>query len=198
MKKLIIGGLLGVLALGLVRFAAAPWEAPTHYHANWALFIEGERQDLSADRYMEEVEACVAEGRVQPSQRVHMHNNEDHVVHVHHEGVTWGHFLGNLGFGVGEDYLITDDGRRLFEEEGRALTFVVNGFPVGEIHDRLIDPGDRLVISYGSETAEEVLEEQFPRVESDAPRYDEEQDPAGCAGVQEETLGERLLRAFWG
>lgn len=26
-----------------------------------------------------------------------MHNNEGEVVHVHHEGVAWGHFFANIG-----------------------------------------------------------------------------------------------------
>jgi hypothetical protein len=36
----------------------------------------------------------------------------------HHEGVTWGHLLANLGFGVGEDYLALDDGPVLTEVRG--------------------------------------------------------------------------------
>lgn len=53
------------------------------YHANWAVFVNGERLDLSSDRYMEEVAACGAGHQVLPTQRVHMHGNDDDVVDVH-------------------------------------------------------------------------------------------------------------------
>lgn len=198
MKKFVLGVVVGILLLVGARFAFTPWYQPPHYHANWAVFIDGDRLDLSADRYMEDVDACVAAGRVQPSQRVHMHENDDDVVHVHHEGVTWGHFLRNLDFVLGDDHLITDDGRRFFSEDDRTLKFVVDGFLVDEIDDRLIEPGDRVLISYGPERPQEALETQFPRVADDAEEYDRRQDPAGCAGAGETTIRERLMRALWG
>ena len=54
MKKLAAGTLIGILVLGTARFALAPPEHPVHYHANFAVFIAGERLDLSGDRYMED------------------------------------------------------------------------------------------------------------------------------------------------
>lgn len=198
MMRFVIGAVAGVLLLGGLRFAFAPWDATTHYHANWAVFIDGERLDLTAERYMEDASACAERGNVQAADRVHMHDGNHDVVHVHHEGATWGHLMAVLGFGLGADYLITDDGRRLFNDDGRTLKFVINGFQVSDIHNRVIRPGDRLVISYGAETAEQVMAEQFPRVASNAPEYDLTYDPAGCAGAQKPPLLERLRAAFWG
>lgn len=197
-KAFLLGILAGVLTFGLVRFLVTPWADPPHYHANWALFVNGEPLDLSADRYMEDVAACVAAGVVRPEERVHMHNNEDGVVHVHHSGVTWGHFLANLGFAAGEEYLILDEGGRLFSGPERTLKFVVNGFVVPDIQNRLIRSGDRLLISFGPESAEHVVAEQFPRVAANADAYNQREDPAGCAGAVDAGLRERLRRAFWG
>ena len=202
MKKLVLWGMLGILVgavgLGAARFVAMPWQEEVHYHANWALFANGERIDLSGDRYMEDVGACVAGGDVLPTQRVHMHNNEQDVVHVHHGGVTWGHFLTNLGFVLGRDFLILDDGRRLEGEDGRSLKFIVNGFAVPDVRNRIIESGDRLLISYGPETLEEAADRQYGRLADNAERYNELQDPASCSGSTQPTLQERLLRAFWG
>lgn len=198
MWKFVGGLVVGVVVLGAARFAATPWPEPTHYHANWSLFVHGEPMDLSADWYMEEVGACVAGESIVPSQRVHMHEGEDHVVHVHHDGVTWGHFLTNLEFVLGDDFLVLDDGRRLADGEAGTLKFVVDGFALGDIANRVIESGDRLLISYGPESVAEVTEEQFPRVPSDAGEYNERQDPAGCAGSAEPTFMERLRMAFWG
>jgi hypothetical protein len=193
-----VGILVGILLFGLARFAFAPADAAVHYHANFAIFVDGERLDLSADRYMQDVAACHADpSHVAPEERVHLHNNDPDVVHVHHSGATWGHFLMNLGFGLGDDYLITDEGARYESTPERGLKFVVNGFDVSSVYNRVIAPGDRLLISYGPESAAEVTEIQFPQVASNAPEFDTMPDPAGCAGPDELGTGERLRRAFW-
>lgn len=197
MKRVALGIVVGVLLWGLVRLVVEPWPEPPHYHANWAVFVDGQRLDLSDDRYMEAVASCAATDVVRAEERVHMHNNEDEVVHVHHTGVAWGHFFDNLGFDAGEDYLILDD-RRLFAEGGRTLRYVVNGFVVPQVDRRLIKPGDRLLISYGGESEEAVLAEQFPRVPANAAEYDERDDPGGCAGAVDVGFWERVRRAFWG
>lgn len=192
------GIVLGVLVLGFARLAFAPPEPSVHYHANFAILLDDERVDLSAERYMQDVSACQADPtRVLPQQRVHLHNNDPDVVHVHHAGATWGHLLTNLGFGLGDDYLVTDSGERYESTPESRLTFVVNGLPVPSVNNRVIAPGDRLLISYGPETPEDVTETQFTQVASNAGEFDVLSDPGTCAGPQEEGLGERLRRAFW-
>lgn len=193
-----VGVVLGALALGLARFAALPPEQATHYHANWAVFVRGERLDLSGERYMEDVVRCKADPtRVDPQDRVHMHAGNHDVVHVHDGGATWGHLLANLGFGVGGDYLVTDAGERYVSGEEGSLKFVLNGREVSSIRNEVIASEDRLLISFGPETVEEVTRTQYPRVASDAGEYNHRPDPAGCAGPGEATLGDRLRRAFW-
>lgn len=195
---LALGMVVGVLALGLVRLAFLPPEPVVHHHANWAVFVDGARLDLSADRYMEDVVRCKADPTsVDPEDRVHMHNRNQDVVHVHDGGSTWGHFLANLGFGVGEDYLFTDTGARYVSGGGRTLKFILNGEEVPSIRNRVIGSEERLLVSYGSETAEEVARTQFPRVATDAGEHNLKPDPAGCAGPAEDTFADRLRRAFW-
>lgn len=198
MIKLSVGVLLGLLVFGAVRFAARPWPQQRHFHANWAIFVNGTPVDLSPTRYMQSVQVCAADDRMQPEQRVHMHNGEAGVVHIHDDGVAWGHLLQNLGFDLGADYLILDDGRRVLGDRERSLKFVLNGFVVSDVDNRLIMPGDRLLISYGTEAAETVVASQFPRVPSNASEYDQRSDPAGCAGARTESFWVRLRQAFWG
>jgi hypothetical protein len=198
MKPYLVGALLGILALGGVRFAFAPLGHATHYHANWAVFVDGGRLDLSDDRFMEEVSACRADDRgILPAERIHMHENDHDVVHVHHEGATWGALMANLGMDLGDDYLFLADGRRLFAGDGHSLVFVVDGLRVPSLRNRVVGSGDRVLISYttdppGAEAAE------FPRVGDDAEEYNLRADPASCAGHGELSPLERLLRAFWG
>jgi hypothetical protein len=187
------GALLGVIALAAFRIAFIPVAEPTHYHANFALFAHGERIDLSADEYMEDVATCAVGETVLPTARAHLHNNNPDVAHVHHEGVTWGHLLANLGFGLGEEYLVLDNGPVLTEGEGRTLKFILNGRPQFAVHNELIRSGDRLLISYGLEGEAEVLQNQFPRVATTAEEYNRRQDPAGCAY----SGASRALTRFW-
>ena len=189
----------GAALLGAVRFAAMPpADDVVHYHANWAVMLNGERLDLSSDRYMEDVAGCRADpSHVMPADRVHMHENDHDAVHVHAAGATWGHLLANLGFGIGDDYLVTDDGVRHDASPTAELKFILNGTQVTSIRNRLIQSRDRLLISYGSEPVDEVIGTQFPRVASTAERLNSLPDPASCSGPMEETTGDRLRRAFW-
>ncbi len=193
-----LGIAAGALGYGLLRLAALPPVETVHYHANWALWIDGARVDLRGDHYMEDVAACSADpAHMTAHTRVHMHENNQDVVHIHHGGVSWGHLLQNLGWGIGADWLYTDAGVLHRDEEGRRLTFVLNGLVVPPAHDRVIQPGDRLLISMGSETPEELLRDRFPMVAETAPSFDANFDPAGCMGTPVETLGARIRRAFW-
>jgi hypothetical protein len=194
----LVGVLIGVIGLAVYRFAFAPVEEPTHYHANFALVVDGERVDLSGDKYMEEVGACTVSETVLPTERAHLHGNNPDVAHVHHEGVTWGHLLANLGFGVGEGYLLLDRGRMYSAGEGRTLKFILNGQPQFSVRNELIRSGARLLISYGPESEAEALRTQFPTVASSAEEYNQRPDPAGCSGAHEVTLWDRVRHAFAG
>jgi len=194
-----LGLVAGAAALGAARLAALPpADDVVHYHANWAVMLNGERLDLSSDQYMEDVAGCRADpSHVMPQDRVHMHENDHDAVHVHAAGATWGHLLANLGFGIGDDYLVTDGGARYDGGPAATLKFVLNGRQVPSIRNRLIESTDRLLISYGPEPVDEVIGTQFPRVASTAERLNSLPDPASCSGPVEETTGDRLRRAFW-
>lgn len=195
---ILLGGVLGVLALAALRFAWAPVDEPTHHHANFALFVAGERIDLAADEYMEDVATCALGETVLPAARAHLHNNNPDVAHVHHEGVTWGHLLMNLGFGLGEEYLALDEGPVLVAEQGRTLKFILNGQPQYSVHNQLINSGDRLLISFGRESEQEVLRSQFPQIAATAEEFNQRPDPVGCSGAHEVTLWDRIRNAFAG
>ena len=211
---LVTGTILGILALGVFRFATVAPPAVTHHHANWAVFIGGQRLDLTADRFMQDVAACRTDpDAIRPVDRVHLHENDHDVVHVHHPASTWGHLMTNLGMALGEDFLFTADGVRYFDgawpesAEGTLrggagmprLVFVRNGLQVPTLHDQPIRSEDRVVISFGTETPEEVLETRLPQVADNAAQHNEQADPGACMGSHEpEGWTDRLRRAFLG
>lgn len=196
----IVGAVVGVLAIGTVRFVTlAPAETGTHFHANFLVVIDGEKLDLTDEKYMEDIGACkIDESLVLPVERAHMHARVGDVVHVHHPGVTWGHFFTNLEFTLGRDFLYTDSGTRYENDESRTLRFFVNGTRIPSAHDRLIESEDKLLITYGTESDDEVLASQFPEVPNTANAFNLSHfDPGGCAGgAPPETTGQRLRRAF--
>ena len=199
-KALWVGMALGAFGLGAARFVGVPPPEATHFHANWAIYVDGERLDLSDQRYMEEVSSCyTVDGGVTPQSRIHMHEGNHDVVHIHDLGTTWGHLAGNLGIGLGEGYLILTDGTRIFDGEDGHFTYILNGRALTSAHNELVASEDRLLISYGSESLDELGTERFDEVATTAGEYNTREDPATCTGSME-PLGvwDRLKAAFWG
>jgi len=191
--------MLGVLLWGSARMLLVEIPEGVHHHSNWAVFINGERVDFSGDRYMEDVAACASDpNNVRPHDRIHMHNSDPDVVHVHHGGATWGHLMTNLGWALGPDFAIADDGRRFFAEDGWKLDFVVNEFETSSVYDRPAGSADRVLISIAADTVDVDLPAMFAQVASNAAEHNLIADPAGCAGaVLERTLWDRIRFAFW-
>lgn len=195
----LLGVVLGALIFLVVRLILAQPEPPPHYHANFAIVVDGQRVDLSEGRYSEEVAACRVPGQaLQPQERVHLHNRDPDLAHVHHAGVTWGHLLANLGFGLGGNYLVTEDGKILRDGAGRTLKLVLNGRVQLSVHNSLIASGDRLLVSYGPESRDEVVQKQYPTVAADAAEYNRRKDPAGCSGPAEPSFWDRIRHAAVG
>lgn len=198
------GAVLGFLLIGAFRFATLPEPASTegpHFHANFAVFINGERLDLSGEKYMEDITTCQASTDVVLArERTHMHERIGDVVHVHDLGVTWGHFFTNIGFALGDDFLVTDEGEMIRSTPEAPMKWVLNGRQVQPMANELIVSLDRLLISIGPESVDEVIETQFSQIASTAQVFnDYHQDAGGCSSqpVEPETRGERLKRAFW-
>ncbi len=199
------GILVGILALGAARFIALPelvHDEPVHYHANFVLYLNGERVRLQDQRYMQDVASCrVDPTLLSPQDRVHLHQMIDDVVHVHASGVTWGHFFANLGYVLSDDFVVTDSGVRHSAGDGQQLTFVLNGRRAPSIANQEIRSLDRLLVYQGpASTPAEELDRLFATVPDNAQVFNEShQDGAGCtAGEhQPETTSERLRRAFW-
>ena len=193
---LFIGFLMSFLLFGLIRFITFHEEKHTHHHANLAVFINGTKLDLSSDKYMEEISACYTQGVIQPKQRVHLHEKNGDLVHVHHEGVTWGHFFNNIGFAITPDYLIDDKGNIYKEDETNSLSFLLNGKPIDNPYNSLIKSEDRLLINFGPEKEAELIDTKFKEVANNASEYNHKQDPSTCSGDNETTIKDRLIKSF--
>jgi hypothetical protein len=143
---------------------------PIHEHADFAVFIRGERLDFSNDRYISTEERELSEN-------IHIHNPRHTVVHIHREQTTWDEFFRSLGFELNDPSLPTitpettclkmPDGTRYCASATETFKFYVNGVKVDGIANHNISDLDRVLLSFGSETEEEVLR-QFDEVTDEA------------------------------
>lgn len=131
-----------------------------HWHADFALFIRGERYDFDDDRFYsdEDVERGV---------NVHLHRPRAHVVHVHRESTTWREFLATLGFELTDDCLALPDGERLCASETERLSFILNGVRLDSLAFQDITDIDRALISFGGESEAELWR-QYEQVTDEA------------------------------
>lgn len=193
---LIIGLLVGALAILAIRFFTY-MPTGTHYHANFAVFINGERELFKGDKYYEETAAtgCSLNPVADPVERAHMHGEVNDVVHVHDELVTWANFFENIKWGLGDTYLKTRDAIYMPDGE-KKLTFILNGKTVENIAGSIIGDEDQLLISYGKSDVAE-LQAQYDAVAHTAHDVDVAKDPASCsAGSNVVTFEDRINHLF--
>jgi len=95
MKKILI--IVGIL---IAIFAYDHFHVP-HHHAEFQVYIDGERRDLAGLDYMYFAPCRVydfGERELEEIDRAHLHDYVGDVVHVHDDGLTWRVLLTNLNF----------------------------------------------------------------------------------------------------
>ena len=185
--------LLGAFAFFALRFVTYRSD-DVHYHANFALYVNGQKDEFKSFAFYEEVASCNAHDKDDVKGRVHLHDQNAGLVHIHADGVTWGQFFANLGYTLGNEVLATGSGTFVDGQDGKTLSFTLNGKAVRTIQDRVIKSTDRLLINYGNEEAA-VLEERFRAVAQDADKANKTSDPSACSGQEEPALLQRLKGA---
>lgn len=163
-----------------------------HEHANFALFIRGQKFDFNSPDY-------IGEEGAEFSEVAHIHRPRYSVVHVHMSGTSWNEFLKSIRFDlidptvVGveakDTCLAVPGGTKYCTTDTEKLTFIVNGVKVDGISTSLITDLDRVLISYGNED-DAALMQQYEQTGDDAcipserckERIDPNEPPEACAG----------------
>lgn len=192
-----VGIVFGALVILTIRFFSY---SPTnvHYHANFALYINNQREQFKGAQYYQEVALCSTNDISNPLERTHMHEEVNGVVHVHDNAVTWGQFFENLGWYIGPDFVQTADGALYKADETDKLHILLNNQDYTDltpITNMLIKDRDRLLVSFGNVDSNE-LQAQYKTVPRNAKQYDEAKDPASCAGSEKVTVSDRLQHLF--
>jgi hypothetical protein len=114
---------------------------------------------------------------------------------VEDSAVTWGNFFQNINWNVSAEYLDTSD-VLLVNNDTKKVTYILNGEEVSNITNKVIGDKDRLLVSYGSSSKDE-LSNQFDTVATTAEKYNITKDPASCSGGHsEDSIKDRLKNLF--
>ena len=159
-NTLLAVGILGLIGLivgyASFTFVTTPVGAPgsppgagilgdEHEHASVLVRIFGDKFDFAATTYQIK------------SSWIHFEESDGNTVHRHSSGVTLNYLFESLGIGIDEDCYIFGDGRQFCTNEDYSLKYFINGDSVNSINDYVVQNDDRILISYGGETEEQII-----------------------------------------
>jgi len=139
-----------VLAALLLVLAACKLNPPigpvgsTHIHVDYKVYLNGQDVDFAKREYMVK------------APHVHIESMDGDVIHVHATGVTIGEFFRTLGMKFTKDCFVLKPQPKFCTEGDKTLKFYVNGQPNELYDDYLPSDLDQLLISYGSDSPEDI------------------------------------------
>lgn len=164
MNKLVISLsiVLGVAALCFVAIGAITIHShnPAHqpdtplfqpYQAAFAVYTNGTLRQFSGTMYLNQ------------SEDVFIEASNPAIVQVKKPNITWQQFFDTLPISLTPTCLTTGTGQTFCSNQTTALRFFLNGTENPQLLQHVMKPKDRVLISYGITTAEEVLQ-QYKRV----------------------------------
>ena len=124
-----------------------------HEHASLLVRIFGDKFDFTSPAYQIK------------SSWIHFEESDGTTIHRHSSGVTLGYLFDTLNIGIDTECYKFPDGRHFCSNEDYSLKYYVNHRLVNDINDYVLEEGDRILITYGSETPEQI-EEQLIELDS--------------------------------
>ena len=115
-----------------------------HAHAGILVKIFGDTFDFSGTAFQIK------------SPWIHFEGGDGTTMHKHATGVTVGYLFDTLPVNVDDDCFEFGDGRSFCTNEDYSLKFFINGESVTGISDYSISEDDKILVSYGSETPDEI------------------------------------------
>ncbi|MEO8540217.1 MAG: hypothetical protein ABI577_10795 [bacterium] len=169
-------------------------KVPTHQHADFLVMIRGQKFDFNQPQFVSH-----ADGK-ELSDFVHIHEPRYTVVHVHQTLTKWDDFFTSLGFTLNDPSfpgvdsartcMTLPDKTKLCNTDTEKWKFIANGVPVDGMSNVYISDLSRVLFSYGPESVDQVLKEQWPQVTDQAcipselclNRIDPNEPPEECTG----------------
>ena len=158
-NSLMAAGILALIAL-IVGYAGfvfvtsdtnAPGAPPgagklgdEHDHASILIRIFGDKFDFSVPTYQIK------------SSWIHFEESDGSTIHRHSSGVELGYLFDTINIGIDNKCYIFPDGRQFCTNEDYSLKYYINHQRVNDVYDYVFEDGDRILITYGSETPEQI------------------------------------------
>ena len=124
-----------------------------HVHSSLLVRIFGDKFDFSVPSYQIK------------SSWIHFEESDGTTIHRHASGVTLGYLFDSLNVGIDSKCYIFPDGRQFCTNADYSLKYYINHQPVSDITNYIFEDGDRILISFGPETPEQI-EEQLIELDS--------------------------------
>jgi hypothetical protein len=118
-----------------------------HVHASMLVKLHGDTFDFSGPAYQIK------------SSWIHFEAQDGRTIHRHATGVTLGWLFETIGIGIDDECYSFQGtgGQRVFcTNDEYSLKFFINHQPVPNITEYIFEDGDKILISYGGETPEEI------------------------------------------
>ncbi len=162
-----LGGVVGAFltyTLFIDQPVTDPYDTDYHIHADFVVYLRGERLDLAQQQYMTSAEQSLHDD-------VHLHDDVGDVVHYHAPEVTFSEFLSSLGYTLTNDCFITSSGEQFCNNDTETLQLYVNDKHYsGDISAYVPADLDRILIHFGDE-ADPKLADYLREVEDKACIY---------------------------
>ena len=151
----ILAGIGVIVALACFEFVTSGNNVPgapenagrlgdEHIHASMLVKIFGDKFDFSTPNY-----------QVKTSW-IHFENSDGDTVHRHSTGVELEFMFNSMKIAIDDKCFVFPDGRQFCTNEDYSLKFYVNQQKVDDIRDYVVQEDDRILITYGNESQEEI------------------------------------------
>ena len=120
-----------------------------HEHASLLVRIFGDKFDFAVPSYQIK------------NSWIHFEDSDGTTIHRHSTGVTLGYLFDSINIGIDNQCFVFPDGRQFCTNEDYSLKYYINHQPVSDIREYIFEDGDRILISFGPETPEQIEEQLF-------------------------------------
>jgi hypothetical protein len=118
-------------------------DSEVHVHSDFLIIINDTPISLTDEKYQSSTSQVLHD-------HIHLHDNEDNVVHRHAEGITFVDFLQSIGYTLTNECLTDDTATSYCVDPNNVLTLYVNEVPKTILTDYIPQEEDRILLYYGS------------------------------------------------
>ena len=118
-----------------------------HVHASVLVTIFGDKFDFSTGAYQIK------------NPYIHFEGRDGNTIHIHATNINLGFLFETMNIQLTEKCFVFSDGKSFCSNDEYLLKFYINGKQINDITNYVVSQNDRILISYGPETIQDVQEQ---------------------------------------